>query len=90
MLEEQQRAVVDPGKPRAEASLVAESALLKLDVVLLLLPIDAEGRIGEHVVEGVLASVGTAGVAVLPERVPQDDPAGVIALEEHVGLADCP
>ena len=61
-----------------------------LDVLLLLLPLHAEGRIGEHVVEGALLAVGVAVEAVLGEGVAEDDVVGVLALDEHVRLADGP
>ncbi len=52
------------------------------NLVLDLLPLHAEGRIGEQVVEGL------ACVAVLAEGVAADDVGGVLALEHHVGAAD--
>ena len=90
VLQEQQRAVVDPGQARAEAAVVPERVRLAFDVALLLLPLHAEGRIGEHVVEGVLAAVGTAGVSVVREGVAEDDVLSVLSFQEHVGLADRP
>ena len=90
VLQEQQRAVVDPRQACAEAPLVAQRVALSLDGVLLLLPLHAKGRIGQHVVERVLATVGAACVAVRCERVAQNDALGVLALDQHVGLADRP
>ena len=82
MLEEQERAVVDARQPGAEAAVEAERLVLGLDVVLDLLPLDAERRVGEQVVER------SPGVAVLGERVAVGDVGGVLALEHHVGAAD--
>ena len=90
MLEEEERAVIHAGRARAEATAVAEGVALVLDVALLLLPLHAEGRIGEHVVEGPFLAVGGAVEAVLGEGVAEDDVVGVLALDEHVGLADGP
>ncbi len=53
-----------------------------LDGVFDLLPLDPERRVGEQVVEL------RALVAVLGERVAEDDVRGVLALEHHVGPAD--
>jgi hypothetical protein len=43
-----------------------------------------------HVVEGALRAVGVAVEAVLGERVAEDDVVGVLAFDEHVGLAERP
>ena len=64
--------------------------MLLLDEALLLLPLHAEGRIGQHVVEGDLLAVCVAIEAVLGEGVAEDDVVGVLALDQHVGLADRP
>ena len=90
VLQEEQRAIVDARQARAEAAVVAERVALVLDVLLLLLPLHAEGRIGEHVVERPFLAVGVAVEAVLGEGVAEDDVVGVLALDEHVGPADGP
>ena len=90
MLQEEQGAVVDARQAGAEAAAEAEGVALALDVALLLLPLHAEGRVGEHVVEGPLLAVGVAVEAVLGEGVAEDDVVGVLALDQHVGLADRP
>ena len=90
VLEEEERAVVHAGRARAEAPAKAEGVALVLDVALLLLPLHAEGRIGEHVVEGPFLAISGAVEAVLGEGVAEDDGVGVLALDEHVGLADGP
>ena len=63
MLEEEQRAVVHARQAGAEAAVEAELVVLALDLLLLLLPVHAEGRIGEEVVE-VLAGELVVGEAV--------------------------
>jgi hypothetical protein len=72
--QEQQRAVADAGKAWTEAAV--ESLLLGLfaDFLLDLLPLDAEGRIGKRVVEGL------AGQAVGGQGVAKDDVGDVLAL----------
>ena len=70
------------GQPGAEAAAEAELGVLGLDLVLHLLPLDPERRIGEQVVEAPV------GMAVLGEGVAVDDPGGVLALQHHVGAAD--
>ena len=78
------------GRPGAEATVVSEDSRLVLDVPLLLLPLHAERRVGQHVVEGALLAVGVAVEAVLGEGVAENDVVGVLALDEHVRLADRP
>ena len=90
MLEEEERAVVDARRASAEAPAEAERVALLLDVALLLLPLHAERRIGEHVVERPFLAVAGPVETVLGEGVAQDDGVGILALDEHVGLADCP
>ena len=67
MLQEKQRSVVDRWKARAEAAAKAQLLVLLLDDLLLILPLDAKGRIREHVVE-LLAREPVARLAVA-ERV---------------------
>lgn len=47
-----------------------------------LLPLDAEGRIGQHVVEAL------ARQTVVGECIAEEDVAQVLALDQQVGLAD--
>ena len=54
VLEKEEGAVVDARQPGAEAALIAQGVVLLLDVALLLLPLHAKGRVGQHVVEGDL------------------------------------
>ena len=82
MLEEEERAVVDPWQSRAEAAVEALSLRLLADLRLDLLPLDPERRIGEEVVESLAFEV------VLGEGVAVGDVGGVLALEHHVGAAD--
>ncbi len=82
MQQEQQRAVRDPGQPRPEAAGVALEGMFVLDLLLDLLPVDAERRIGEHVIEmPAMELVAGQGVA-------EFDVADLLALDQHVGLAD--
>ena len=83
MLQEEQRAVVHTRQPGAEATVEAELVVLPLDLLLLLLPVHAEGRIGEQVVEG-LARELVVGEAVAEAHVVA---AAVVVdlLHEHVG-----
>ena len=90
VLEEEQRAVVDARQAGAEAAVVAERFGLPLDVAALLLPLHAEGRVGEHVVEGPPAAPVVVCEGVPREGVPEADVVVVLALDEHVGLADRP
>jgi len=90
VLEEEERAVIHAGRACAEASAEAEGVALVLDIPLLLLPFHAEGRIGEHVVEGPFLAVRGAVEAILGEGVAEDDGVGILALDEHVRLADGP
>ena len=78
------------GSPAPKRPFVAQEVALLLDFAPLLLPLHAEGRIRQHVVERPRTAVGAALVAVLGERVAQDDVLGVLALDQHVGLADRP
>ncbi len=80
--QEQQRAIADARQAGAEAAVEALLLGLLADLLLDLLPLHAEGRIGEHVVEVL------AGQAVVGERVAEDDVGDVLPLDQHVGLAD--
>lgn len=90
VLEKEERAVVHAWGARAEASAEAEGIVLVLDVFLLLLPLHAEGGIGEHVVERPFLAVWRPVETVLGERVAENNVVGVFDFDEHVGLADGP
>ena len=64
--------------------------MLFFDELLLLLPLNAEGRVGEHVIEGDPAALGIALERVSREAVAEPDVVGVLALDQHVGFADRP
>ena len=83
VLQEEQRAVVHARQPGAEAAVEAALVVLPLDLLLLLLPVHAEGRIGEEVVEG-LARELVVGEAVAEAHVVA---AAVVVhlLHQHVG-----
>ena len=80
--QEQQRPVRDARQAGAEAAVVPLLLVLVADLLLDLLPLHAEGRIGEAVVEGL------AGVAVVGQGVAEHDVRHVLPLDQHVGLAD--
>ena len=82
MQQEQQRAVGDARQAGAEAAVEALLLVLLADFLLDLLPLHAEGRIGEHVVEFL------PRMAVVGERVAEHDVGDILALDQHVGLAD--
>ena len=82
VLQEQERAVVDPRQPGAEPSVESLGLGLLADLGLDLLPLDPERRIREQVV------VPLALVVILGERVAVGDMGGVLALEHHVRAAD--
>jgi hypothetical protein len=82
MQQEQQRAIRDARQAGAEATGMAHLLVLAADLLLDLLPLHAEGRVGQHVVELLRR------VAVVGEGVAGDDVAHVLALDEHVCLAD--
>ena len=90
MLQEEQRPVVDARGARAKAPGKTEGVGLLVDVFLLLLPFHAKGGIGQHVVEGPPVAVGVTVKAVGGEGVAEDDIVGVLALDQHVGLAHRP
>jgi hypothetical protein len=81
--QEQQRPVGHAGQAGAEAA--GEAFLLVLGLANFLfdlLPVHAKGRVGEHVVELL------AGEAVFRQRIAPHDVLRVLALDEHVRLAD--
>ncbi len=83
MLQEEQRSVINARQAGAETAGEAELFVLALDFTLLLLPIHAEGRVGQEVIEGLAREL------VLGEAVAVLDvicAAVVIHLfDEHVG-----
>ena len=82
MKQEQHRPVGDAGQARAEAAVVALGLVLATDLLFHLLPFHPKGWVGEHVVEPA------AAVAILGQGVAEDDVGHVLALDEHVRLAD--
>ena len=81
VLDEVEGPVVDARQPGPEPTGKAPRFLLRPDRVGHLLPLHADGRVGQHVVEL------RALVAVLGEGVAMDHVAGVLAHEHHVGPA---
>ena len=82
MEEEKQRAIADARQAGTEAAIEAPLGGFLADFLFDLLPLDAEGRIRERVVEVFpVQTVGGKGVA-------EDDVGDVLPLDEHVGLAD--
>jgi hypothetical protein len=90
VLEEKQRAVVYARQSGAKAPVVAERIVLFLDKSGLLLPLNSERWVGQHVIEGGLFPVLVFGKAIFGKRIAKDDVVGVFALDQHVGLADGP
>ena len=82
MHQEEQGAVRHARQAGAEAAVEALLLVLLANLLLDLLPFDAEGRIGEHVVELLVR------VAVVGQRVARDDVGDILPFDEHVGLAD--
>ncbi len=80
--EEQQGAIRLARQARPEAALVALLVVLVPDRLLHLGPVHAEGRVGEHEVEAL------AGELVIGEGVAVLDVGHLVALDEHVRLAD--
>ena len=77
-----QRPVAHAREAGAETPVEALGLRLLADLLLDFLPLDAERRIGEHVVEVFAVQ------AIRRERVPEDDVGDVLPLDEHVRLAD--
>lgn len=82
MLNKQQRPVRDSGQTGTEAPAEAPLLMFVRDLVLDLLPFDAERRIGDTLVEGL------TGVAILGERIAEGDTSRIAALDEQVGLTN--
>lgn len=88
VLQEQQRTIVDRGQAGTETAVEACLRRFLGNNLLLVLPLDAKGRVGQHVVKP-LAGEPVAGLAVA-QRVTQDDVVGLLILDEHVRTADRP
>ncbi len=82
MQQEQHRSVAHPRQAGAEPAVEALLLVLVPDSLLYLLPFHAEGRVGKHVVEPALR------VAVVAQGVAGNDVGDILALDEHVRLAD--
>ena len=82
MHEEQQRAIRHARQAGTEAAIEALALVLLADFLLDLLPLNAERRIGQHVVELRVS------VAVFRQRVARDDVGDILPLDQHVRLAD--
>src|ERR1041385_3930344 len=96
VLQEQQRAIVHAWEARAETAVEAALLVLALDLLLLFLPVDSEGRVAEKVVEGFgrelivgenVAEAHFIAVAVLAhflhEHVGRRRSEGALRSEEH-------
>ena len=83
VLQEEQRAVVHARQPGAEAAVKTTLVVLLLDLLLLLLPVHAEGRISEEVVEGLAVELVLGKAVAVPNVVT----AAVVVnlLHQHVG-----
>jgi hypothetical protein len=87
VLQEEQRAIVHTREPGAKAAVEAALVVLLLDLLLLLLPVHAEGRIREEVVEGL------TGKLIVREAVTESNilAAAIVIdlLHEHVRRGGC-
>ena len=72
VLQEQQRPVIDPRQPRPESPVKAQQVPLLPDLALLLLPLNPERRIRQHVVECEAPAVRPTRVTIGREGVAQD------------------
>ena len=82
MLQEEELAVGNTRRARAEPPGMALIGGFRLDRVLILLPVHAIGRIGQHVVELAVP------VRIIGKRIAEGDLFGVVARDQHIGLAD--
>lgn len=82
MQQGQQRAVRDARQAGTEAAGMALLVMLPPHLAPDRRPIDVEGRVGEHVVEC------PCGMPVLVQSISGQDGANVLALDDHVRLAD--
>ena len=83
VLQEQQRAVVHARQPGTETAVEATPVVLLPDLLLLSLPVHAEGRIGEEVVESLVLELILGQAVAVPDVVT----AAVVVhlLHQHVG-----
>lgn len=82
MHQEQKRPVGHPRETRPEPPVEALLLVLGADRLLDLLPLHAERRIGQHVVELLMR------MAIIRQGVAENDVADVLPLDQHVRLAD--
>ncbi len=82
VLKKKEGAVIDARQPRAEPPAEALFFVLPLDEIGFRLPLHAERRIGQHIVELVARKV------VIGETVAEGDVLDVLALDHHVRPAD--
>ncbi len=80
--QEQQRSVAKSRQSWTKASVKAFQLVFVLDGAFDFLPVDAEGGIGEHVVESVGIKL------VVAERIAQFDAADILPFDQHVAFAD--
>ena len=81
MLQEQETAVVDPRETSAETAGETQSRMLALHRLGHHLPLDAERRVGQQIIETL------ALVLVVVETVAETDIGSLLTLDEHVGTA---
>lgn len=84
MQQKQQRTVGNSWQTGAEAAVEALVAVLVGNLLLYLLPFHAERRVTEHKVEVVLG----ASQLVVGQGIAQLDAGDVLALDQHICLAD--
>ena len=84
MQQKQQRTVGHTRQARAEASVEAFVAVLVGNLLLHLLPFHAKRRVAKHKVEVVLG----ASQLVVGQGIAQLDAGHVLALDQHICLAD--
>jgi len=87
VLQKKQGPVVDPRCARAEPAGIPQGVGLLFDVALLLLPLHAEWRIGQHVIKCPFFAVRVAVEPVLGKGVGNHDVVRILTLDEHVGFA---
>ena len=82
VLQEEKLAVGDARRASTKAAIMAHLLGLSLDRLAIFLPVDAIGRIADHVVEFA------APVGVIGEGVAEGDLVRIMAGHQHVGTAD--
>ena len=90
VLQKQQGSVVDARQSGSETAIKAVVFDFFFDVAFLLFPFDAEGWVGEHVVESPFFFLIVFVEAVGGEGVAQHDVVGGVAFDEHVRFANGP